>query len=219
MLRHRSINQLSLNRFTMKNLYLALLIFLLLPFSGNAQQTFVIEVTNFSFTPAELMINPGDTVVWNNTLGLHNVNGSLADFPNNPEGFTNGDVAMAPWTFSRVFTLPGMYNYHCAQHPNTMTGTITVLDTSSSIAEINPAPFAFFPNPVVNTLSWKWDSAALPSDGIMTLYDVRGARVLEIDLIASSSKDVSMLAGGVYSYSVLSNGRQIQSGKLLINRK
>ncbi|MDB4126895.1 hypothetical protein N9580_02695, partial [Flavobacteriales bacterium] len=36
-----------------------------------------------------LSINIGDTVIWNNTGGFHNVNATLATYPGNPEGFGN----------------------------------------------------------------------------------------------------------------------------------
>ncbi len=80
-----------------------------------------------SFTPADITINVGETVQWDNNAGFHNVNGSLATFPGNPEGFLSGDPATAPWTFSHTFTIAGSYDYQCDLHFGSgMVGTITV---------------------------------------------------------------------------------------------
>ena len=80
-----------------------------------------------TFSPAELTIQAGDTVRWENRSGNHNVNGSKADFPNNPEGFFNGDASADLWVFEFVFKLPGTYRYQCDPHVAfNMFGTIVV---------------------------------------------------------------------------------------------
>ena len=70
-------------------------------------------------------------VTWNNTGGYHNVNGTQATFPNNPQGFGNG-VAAAPWSFQWVFTIAGTYDYQCDPHAPGMSGVIIV--NSSTLA-------------------------------------------------------------------------------------
>ena len=72
-----------------------------------------------------MTINVGDTVNWVNIGGSHNVNGTLLTFPLNPEGFGNS-VSGINWSFSHVFTLPGVYNYQCDPHAPGMSGIITV---------------------------------------------------------------------------------------------
>lgn len=82
---------------------------------------------NNTFTPADITINVGETVVWANAAGFHNVNGSLATYPNNPEGFTNGAPSGDAWTFSHTFNTPGVYDYRCDPHATQgMVGTVTV---------------------------------------------------------------------------------------------
>ena len=108
-----------------KILYSLFSFFLLTTFLG--AQTTVTLSSSFEFTPADITISVGETVEWNNTSGTHNVNGSLATYPNNPEGFFSGIAAAAPWTFSHTFNTPGFYNYQCDPHVGLgMTGTITV---------------------------------------------------------------------------------------------
>ncbi len=80
-----------------------------------------VAVKNFSFSPNALTITQGDTVVWTNIQGFHNVHHT-----GSPSLFGNA-IANAPWTYSFVFNLPAStYPYLCEQHPSLMTGTINV---------------------------------------------------------------------------------------------
>ncbi len=45
-------------------------------FAAIGQTSHTVAVTSNKFTPAEITINTGDTVIWTNTQGNHNVNGS-----------------------------------------------------------------------------------------------------------------------------------------------
>lgn len=200
----------------MRKLYLLLVSALsLFAFSANAQTAYEVEVTNFSFTPSELEINVGDTVRWTNVLGLHSVDGRTTTFPENPESFGN-EVAPAPWTYEYVFTVEGEYDYLCAQHPNAMTGSISVGDSTTNIDEIEPDFFAFFPNPVTDLLYWKWDDKNVPAECTMTLFNIEGKQVASFSLTSRTSYDVSKLSKGVYTYSIQDESEQIQTGKLLI---
>jgi plastocyanin len=80
-----------------------------------AQTMHVVNISGTTFSPAILNIEAGDTVKWMNNEGLHNVNGTAASYPGNPEGFGN-DVAPAPWVYMHTFDTPGTYNYHCDVH-------------------------------------------------------------------------------------------------------
>lgn len=72
-------------------------------------EEFSVEVTDSSFTPTELRIRPGDTVVWRNTGGLHNV---VAD----DLGFRSGAPSSARFTFRHTFERDGTYPYFCEAH-------------------------------------------------------------------------------------------------------
>ncbi|HPK10049.1 MAG TPA: lamin tail domain-containing protein [Saprospiraceae bacterium] len=93
-----------------------------------------------TFKPANVTIPLGGKVHWVNLGGNHNVNGSLTAYPNNPEGFMNGNPSSAAWTFDYTFTIPGVYEYRCDPHAGLgMTGTITVLNpyTNLGLDEVN----------------------------------------------------------------------------------
>ena len=88
----------------------------------------IVEVSSNVFTPADITVFVGETVQWNNVGGFHNVNGTLATYPNNPEGFGNGVAASNAWSYSYTFTEVGVYDYQCDPHVGFgMVGTVTVL--------------------------------------------------------------------------------------------
>lgn len=95
-----------------------------------------ISVQSNFFTPKDITINVGETILWENLGGVHNVNGSTATFPSNPESFSSGAPSGSNWTFTHTFNTAGSYNYQCDPHAGLgMTGTVTVQD-------IDPFPMA-----------------------------------------------------------------------------
>ena len=101
----------------------------------------VVEAQSFSYTPSDLEIESGQTVVWVNVDGFHDVNGAestLGDMWNNPESFSFGAVngsAEGVCIGSHTFTVEGTYNYDCSigsHAANGMVATITVVPTQQS---------------------------------------------------------------------------------------
>lgn len=107
-----------------------IIILAMMSINSFAQQSYSVQTSGSSaFVPGALTINVGDTVVWTNTGGSHNVNGTQATYPSNPESFGGFPVSNgAPnWPFSHVFTTAGSYDYRCDPHVgNGMSGTIQV---------------------------------------------------------------------------------------------
>ncbi len=104
-------------------------------YAAIAQTSHVVDVTNNVFTPNEITISKGDTVIWTNSEGNHNVNGMQSQYPSNPESFGN-EVAVG-WVFSHVFTLPGEYDYQCDPHVRSnMFGKVFVLEDSTAGPDI-----------------------------------------------------------------------------------
>jgi plastocyanin len=79
-----------------------------------------------AFHPATLTIAPGDTVVWTNAGGLHNVHADDNSFGNS--------VSTDAWTFSQTFPAAGTVGYHCQEHGGPgvgMHGTVIVQGAGS----------------------------------------------------------------------------------------
>jgi plastocyanin len=72
-------------------------------------ETHQVQVISFAFQPRVLTIAPGDTVVWTNAGGAHNV---VAD----DGSFINGAASSAAWSYSRTFPTAGEVPYYCAPH-------------------------------------------------------------------------------------------------------
>ncbi len=81
-----------------------------------------VTVQNFSYTPEQLQIAVGDTVVWTNQGGTHSVTADDGSFGRPASG--------AAWTYSHTFDSAGTFLYYCTIHgaPNGvgMSGRIVV---------------------------------------------------------------------------------------------
>lgn len=100
-----------------------------------AQTTHNVTVSNYSFNPSQLTINAGDKVVWTNTQGSHNVNGTQATFATNPESF--GNNVGSGWTYEYVFNTPGTYSYQCDPHAGMgMKGTVVVNGAAQDVYKL-----------------------------------------------------------------------------------
>ena len=117
----------------MKKIFTTLLI-ALSTFNLSFATVHIVNTQGMSFVPSALTINVGDTVTFNCFNGAHNVNGSVTTFPTNPDGFTNPQGVSSNWSYTKVFTIAGFYNYQCDPHIPGMVGTITV--NSNSIYDI-----------------------------------------------------------------------------------
>ena len=196
---------------------IAMLFIGLCSFESNAQTSHQVDVSDFQFDPAQLTINVGDTVVFINSQGNHNVNGTQEAFPDNPESFGN-DVGTG-WTYTHVFSTAGTYDYLCDVHPQTMTGTITV-STISGVEERNAgeAKVRIYPNPATEFVTFDFTELDLNSDAAkVTIYNSLGA-IVESREIGSSEKltiSTTEFETGVYSFRIQNSNQLIQSGTFM----
>jgi plastocyanin len=165
-----------------------------------------VAVTNTQFTPSTVTAHPGDSVVWNNTQGFHNVHhtGQPTLFGNSPAG--------APWTYTWVVPQeiqPGNYPYMCEIHGSGMSGTVIV--QAASAVEENPAISAGYkleqnyPNPFNSQTEINFE-VPYASKVKLTLYNVLGNEVKELasGLYSTGSHKISFDASnystGLYYY-------------------
>lgn len=97
---------------------------------GTAGPAVNISLANFQFTPKDAVVKIGDEVRWTNPDPItHNVNGTQATYPDNPESFTSGAPSQGPWEYNYIPLTAGFYNYRCDPHfAQGMTGTLSVYD-------------------------------------------------------------------------------------------
>lgn len=81
-----------------------------------------VSVTSFQFTPANINVMVGDTVIWTWGSGTHTTTSTSV-----PLGADSWDSPMdiSNRTFQYVVTIEGSYNYWCSIHAPSMAGTIT----------------------------------------------------------------------------------------------
>lgn len=165
-----------------------------------AQTSHVVEVSNNKYTPSDLSVDVGDTVVWINIEGYHNVNGNESVNTENPESF--GNETGHDWTYSFVFTIPGVYTYVCDPHVFLgMVGSITVNDISNSIDKLNETEqISIYPNPVRSNLNII-NSEQYREDLYFNIYNISGVKIKQSLLskgIREYNFDVSSLENGYY---------------------
>jgi len=87
--------------------------------------THVVEIMLAEFTPPELTINVGDTVLWrNNSFLQHTITSGTSCSPN---GIFNSGLLDPDAEFSHTFTAVGSFPYLCTLHCLAgMRGTVTV---------------------------------------------------------------------------------------------
>lgn len=161
----------------------------------NAQTKHTITASGMAFTPNSLTINQGDTVVFDNVSGFHNVNGTQATFPTNPASFGNSP-ASAPWNYTFVFTVAGNYAYMCDVHGVNMSGAISV-QPATSVAELQKeAEINIYPNPAANYFSI--DTKKVIKS--VSLVNITGQLVKTYSETASQTNrfDVKALPKGIY---------------------
>ena len=111
---------------------LAILLSLLLAPPAGAIDSSVDVTSDFSFEPASLTIDVGNTVTWNFTGAGHNTK-SLRGQPDSWKSTPDGSANPVGDAFAHRFDTPGRYQYICGLHPFmkgvVTVGTDTVIDT------------------------------------------------------------------------------------------
>jgi plastocyanin len=77
-----------------------------------------LTISNFAFSPANVVVSPGTTLIWTNKdSDPHTVDST--------KNIWSSDALDTGNRFSRVFSKSGTFTYYCSIHPF-MHGTVTV---------------------------------------------------------------------------------------------
>ncbi len=177
----------------MKKLFTLLFIFSLTTLA--ISQDFTVETVGATgFNPTNLTITVGQTVQWVNTGGDHNVNGTTATYPNNPESF--GNAVGAGWTFDHTFMTVGSYDYQCDPHVGLgMTGTITVMPLPVyTIAQVTGD----------SDMNGEADSVGVSCTltGVVHGIDMQGGGSVQFTIIDSNNDGIGIFSSNDYGYTV-----------------
>lgn len=198
--------------------YLLLSALLSLALLSKAQTTHTVDISGMSFSPSNLTIFVGDSVVFTNASGIsHNVNGTQATFPSNPASF--GNSTGTAWVYGYKFTMGGTYNYRCDIHPVSMTGTI-VVNTPVGVGEQQLAEgFSVFANEATTRLTLRIDEQLLENELNLSVvvYNIAGEEVARIQNLENASQELSIehLEPGLYFCSLLRRDAIITSKKII----
>ena len=161
----------------------SILILLVLGFLNSISQTIhQVNAGSFYYNPENLTIDIGDSVIWVNDGGMHDVNGNISSINgqsfNNPVSFSSSVTNVAgAIIYAYKFTVSGIYNYDCSvgyHAVNGMVGTITVNNTSTGSLENKVEPeialvFDFENNELI--VNYK---ESVPLEGTILIHGIDG---------------------------------------------
>tara|TARA_B100001093_G_scaffold191089_1_gene183609 strand:- start:2967 stop:3566 length:600 start_codon:yes stop_codon:yes gene_type:complete len=186
----------------MKNLTILLFTFFIQ--TTFSQTTHTINAGSYYYNPTQLTIDVGDSVVWINDGGFHDVNGNINTVSgqpfNNPETFDSPPTnVVGAVIFSYHFTIPGTYNYDCSvgsHAANGMIGSVVVNDISS--VHENNNHISIYPNPTKNIINIK-------SEGYSGIISTKVYNLLGNLLISTNDQTISLqdYSNGIYLFRVV----------------
>jgi len=112
----------------------SLLVVAAAPDSVSAATTKTVSISGFSFAPATITVNVGDTVKWVHDASAtgHSVTADNGSFDSSPScSFSNSSACLgANATYSHTFNTAGTFRYYCRVHGGPggtgMSGTVVV---------------------------------------------------------------------------------------------
>ncbi|MCK7593877.1 cupredoxin domain-containing protein [Pseudomarimonas salicorniae] len=117
-----------------------------------------VDMTGRRFVPQEVTISVGDTVIWRNRDGFHNI---VAD----DGSFTSGNPNNEQFAFEHTFDKPGIFGYHCSVHGapgEGMHGKVIVQRSSSEAGNLDPNSSGSWFNPQTDGQGFLIEVSAIP---------------------------------------------------------
>jgi plastocyanin len=151
-----------------------------------------------SYAPREVHIHPGDTVIWTNAGGTHNVKADNGSFSTPLSG--------SAWTFSHTFPAAGTVGYHCDAHGfpgGGMFGTVFVEDAGGG----GGGPVAAPSNPQAvaassSQIDLNWTDNATNETGFQVERRTVGGAYEVVATVGPNSTNASISGLGAASFSL-----------------
>ena len=208
--------------------YLAILILFILFKSISAQTTHTVNSGSYYYNPSSLIISLGDSVIWINDGGFHDVNGNINSITgqsfNNPVAFDSPPTStVGAVIFSYKFTVIGTYEYDCSigsHAANGMVGTVIVQDNSTGVSESLSSILLATHNHISNTINIELTNNVVNPH--LELYNIEGKLIQSLEIetkIGENNYEIPInnpLNKGVYIV-VISDNEQRNSKKLIVH--
>ena len=193
-----------------------------------SQTTHTINAGSYYYNPSSLTIDLGDSVVWINDGGFHDVNGNINSITgqsfNNPVAFDSPPTnTVGAVIFSYKFTVVGTYNYDCSigsHAANGMVGTVIVQDNSTGLNESLNSIASLTHNQISNTININLTKDV--NNPHLELYNIEG-KLIQNNRIETRNGDnnyeipvSTSLKKGIYIV-IISYNQQKVSKKLIVN--
>lgn len=198
----------------MKKLITSVLLFLVMISAGRSA-TVIVNVEDFQFSPADININVGDTVVWLWNEGMHTTTST-----NIPAGATPWNVVIDQSHLMYIYipAVAGSYDYECANHATMgMLGHMTVTGVTDVSSNYELSFLSLTHS--TNELKINFD---IPSSGSIALrmYDIIGKPVYNKSVVVKSGRQEQIISTeamrkGIYIVEIASAGTKI-SRKIMI---
>ena len=172
---------------------------LLICVSISAQTTHTVNTGSYYYTPSSLTIDIGDSVIWINDGGNHDVNGDISSLTSQP--YNNPVTFDSPATnivgaiiFGYKFTVSGTYNYDCSVYGHASKGMVGVIIVDTILSIKQKTNFInIYPNPTNENITISIDNF---NGNIQTeVYDLIGNRLQTTNETTISLQDY---ARGIY---------------------
>ena len=207
--------------------YIAILISFILFKSISAQTTHTVNSGSYYYNPSSLIISLGDSVIWINDGGFHDVNGNINSITgqsfNNPVAFDSPPTStVGAVIFSYKFTVIGTYEYDCSigsHAANGMVGTVIVQDNSTGVSESLSSILLATHNHISNTINIELTNNVINPH--LELYNIEGKLIQSLEIetkIGENNYEIPInnpLNKGVYIV-VISDNEQRNSKKLIV---
>ena len=207
--------------------YIAILISFILFKSISAQTTHTVNSGSYYYNPSSLIISLGDSVIWINDGGFHDVNGNINSITgqsfNNPVAFDSPPTStVGAVILSYKFTVIGTYEYDCSigsHAANGMVGTVIVQDNSTGVSESLSSILLATHNHMSNTINIELTNNVINPH--LELYNIEGKLIQSLEIetkFGENNYEIPInnpLNKGVYIV-VISDNEQRNSKKLIV---
>jgi plastocyanin len=167
-------------------------------FNGNslAATTHDVTISGFTFNPANLTVQAGDSVKWTHQVDFAAHTSTSGTPPGTPDGLWDSGLLVAGQSFTRQFDDAGTFPYYCEPHFTSMIGSILVqgggVNQPPAVSITSPTNNASFP--VTNTVEIVATATDDGSVAQVQFYD--GATLLGADTTSPFAFNATLSVGG-----------------------